>query len=102
MNLRRKMATAKVFFRRKRTVAQREVARRWGLQTAKPVMDGLPPQPTEFERKVADLGLLNASDSQMTACEPLRRWVSKHAAQKYVPEWLLAAWGIDQRKVLSD
>ena len=87
--------------KRKRTPAQLEVGQSWYNAVVRHAVRAEPkPAGTAFERVVASLGLTDREAMQQS--EALRLWVSKHAAQKYIPEWLLAWWGFDERKVLSD
>ena len=46
---------------------------------------------TEFELQVARLGL---TKSQLIASAELKRWCDRNRNRVYVPEWLLAEWGI--------
>jgi hypothetical protein len=52
----------------------------------------VPPRPSDFERVVARLKL---SPEQYESSDQLRQWVEKHWQQKFVPEWLLKAWGLN-------
>jgi hypothetical protein len=55
----------------------------------------LPPIPivaTEFEREIRRLGL------NLKTCvrsSELRHWCERNKDHRYIPEWLLEAWGID-------
>ena len=51
----------------------------------------IPALPTEFEIEVARLGLRK---SQYVASAALKRWCDRHRNRVYVPEWLLAEWGM--------
>lgn len=46
---------------------------------------------TEFEQQVARLGL---RDSQYVVSPELKRWCDRNRNRVYVPEWLLAEWGM--------
>lgn len=50
-------------------------------------------QPTEFEKKVEQLGLL--SDLEMRQSTKLREWAKAHRYNRYVPSSLLYAWGLE-------
>lgn len=52
-------------------------------------LPNIPIEPTQFEKKVAKLGLRK---EQYESSEKLKEWVSLHKDAKYVPEWLLEAW----------
>ena len=57
---------------------------------------GKPPQPipaiaTEFELQVKRLGLTKEA---YTASAQLRTWCERNKNRCYIPEWLLAEWGI--------
>ena len=57
---------------------------------------GLPPQPvpvtaTEFELQARRLGLTKET---YTASAQLRAWCEHNKNRCYIPEWLLAEWGI--------
>jgi len=57
---------------------------------------GKPLQPvpvllTEFEAEVARLGL---TGSEYSASLALKRWCAHNRNRVYVPEWLLAEWGM--------
>lgn len=47
--------------------------------------------PTEFEIEVARLGLRK---SKYVASAELKRWCAYNRNRVYVPEWLLAEWGM--------
>jgi hypothetical protein len=47
---------------------------------------------TEFEREVARLHLRK---SQYVVSEDLKRWCGRNRNRVYVPEWLLAEWGMN-------
>jgi hypothetical protein len=51
-----------------------------------------PDQLTEFELEVARLGLKSKAD--MLASMSLRIWVDRNRTRRYVPLWLLAAFGL--------
>jgi len=51
-----------------------------------------PSVPSDFERVAARLKL---SPEQYERSGQLRLWVEKNCRQKFVPEWLLKAWGLD-------
>jgi len=51
-----------------------------------------------FENEFADVCFaLNLSEDEWLGSTALRRWVGQYAQKRYVPEWLLAAWGIRVR-----
>jgi hypothetical protein len=57
---------------------------------------GMPPQPipdtaTEFELQTRQLGLTKQT---YTASVQLRTWCERNKNRCYIPEWLLAEWGI--------
>ena len=57
---------------------------------------GKPPQPipataTEFESQARRLGLTRQT---YTASAELRMWCERNKDRCYIPEWLLAEWGI--------
>jgi len=58
----------------------------WGKIT--PVISS----PTEFEVEVARLGL---TKSDCVASRALKLWCDRHWDRVYVPEWLLAEWGME-------
>lgn len=47
--------------------------------------------PTEFDIEVARLGL---AKSEYLTSVALKRWCDRHRNRVYVPEWLLAEWGM--------
>jgi len=54
----------------------------------------IPPQPgrpTEFERRVQQLGLHKQT---YASSAELKRWCERNRNHFYVPEWLLERWGI--------
>ena len=51
-----------------------------------------PATATEFEVQVRQLGL---SRQTYADSKELRRWCERNRNRCYIPEWLLAAWGID-------
>ncbi|PYX76900.1 MAG: hypothetical protein DMG78_00420 [Acidobacteria bacterium] len=51
----------------------------------------IPALPTEFEMEVTRLVL---AKSQYTASAELKRWFDRNRSRVYVPEWLLAEWGM--------
>ena len=55
----------------------------------------IPALPTEFEMEVTRLGL---AKSQYTASAELKRWFDRNRSRVYVPEWLLAEWGMQVSK----
>lgn len=55
--------------------------------------------PTEFETEVARLGLRK---SQFAASAELKRWCDRHRNRVYVPEWLLAEWGMQVEMSVTD
>ena len=57
----------------------------WGKFTRIPAL------PTEFEMEVARLGL---TKEQYTSSPALKRWCDRNRNRVYVPEWLLAEWGM--------
>jgi hypothetical protein len=60
----------------------------WGKEQSMPVV----PIITEFEKKVAELGL---TPDRYLASEPLREWVRVNRNTRYVPEPLLEGWGFE-------
>src|SRR5215468_3327985 len=58
---------------------------------------GKPPQsipavPTEFESQARQLGLTKQT---YTSSTQLRSWCEHNRNRCYIPEWLLAVWGIE-------
>ena len=51
----------------------------------------IPALATEFEQQAHALGLTSKSYAASTQ---LRRWCERNKNRCYVPEWLLAEWGI--------
>lgn len=51
-----------------------------------------PEQVCAFDKLVEQLGLRPEQYAQSTA---LRAWVKTNRNRRYVPEWLLLAWGLD-------
>ena len=49
--------------------------------------------PTRFDREIEKLGLAGQERAWAQSKE-LRRWASKHASSRFVPETLLTAWKI--------
>jgi hypothetical protein len=61
-----------------------------------------PPSPTNlthFEQVVCKLKL---KPNQYLCSEYLRKWAKHNRNSKYVPEWLLKAWGFDDPVMASD
>ena len=58
---------------------------RWGMPAA------IPHVATEFESQVLRLGLTRKT---YTASAKLRAWCENNKNRCYIPEWLLAEWGI--------
>jgi hypothetical protein len=54
--------------------------------------ENLGPQESQFEEQVRYLRL---GADELVNSVPLRYWAMKHADDRYVPEELLHAWGID-------
>ena len=50
-----------------------------------------PAGPTEFEAQVRKLGLI---EKNYAASRELRDWCERNRHRCYVPEWLLAEWGL--------
>jgi hypothetical protein len=64
---------------------------------------GKPPQPirtllTEFEMQVERLRLTKA---EYVSSAELKHWCERNRNRVYVPEWLLAAWGIEVEAIFS-
>jgi len=53
---------------------------------------------TEFELRAKRLGLTKEA---YTASAPLRTWCVQNKNRCYIPEWLLAEWGIDVSEVIA-
>ena len=53
---------------------------------------------TEFEKQVACLGL--AKSEYMSSAE-LKIWCERNRNRVYVPEWLLAEWGMTVEAIFS-
>lgn len=64
---------------------------RWSKGVPPPVP---PDRPTHFELEVERLGL-NGDRRKLFACEKLRKWAERNRDRKYIPEWLLNAWGLE-------
>lgn len=47
---------------------------------------------TEFESQVARMGL---KKTEYVASAELKRWCDRNRNRVYIPEWLLAEWGMD-------
>src|ERR1700751_1665669 len=65
---------------------------------------GRPVQPmqglaTEFEQQVQRLGLTKQTCADSG---PLRHWCECNCNRRYVPEWLLGAWGIEVDATFSE
>ena len=58
----------------------------------------LPALLTEFENQVERLGLTQA---QYTNSVQLRHWCERNRNRVYIPEWLLAEWGIAVEAIFS-
>ena len=85
----------------RRTTAQKLQSRRWGGQQQ---IESLPAQPckvTMFEQVLKHLGLAEADRSALKASAALRLWVESRFRSRYVPEWLLDAYGIGLRVALE-
>ena len=54
--------------------------------------------PTEFEILVKRLGLTKL---EYVSSAELKRWCERNRNRVYVPEWLLAAWGIQVEAIFS-
>jgi hypothetical protein len=67
-------------------------SRLWSSHTAN-WLKLLPTGPTAFELKVKRLGLAN-SPEKWTESPRLREWVKLNKNRRYVPEWLLDAYGL--------
>ncbi len=57
---------------------------------------------TEFELECERLRLKNASVLRLINSQALRYWAMRHAKRRYVPEFLLTAWGIHVEPALVD
>ena len=65
---------------------------------------GLPAQPalvlaTEFEKQVQQLGLTKQTCAASTQ---LRNWCERNRNRRYIPEWLLGAWGFQVKPTFTD
>lgn len=58
----------------------------------------IPALQTEFEKKVARLGL---SRTQYTGSAELKLWCERNRNRIYVPEWLLEEWGMTVEATFS-
>lgn len=67
--------------------------RNWG----KPILP-LPAIQTEFEMQVERLRLTKA---QYATSTQLRHWCERNRNRCYVPEWLLAEWGLNVESIFS-
>jgi hypothetical protein len=54
--------------------------------------------PTAFERQVRKLRL---DEGTCVASRALRLWCEKNKDRYYIPEWLLARWGMSVEPVLA-
>ena len=54
--------------------------------------------PTAFERQVRKLDLNQRTCANSRA---LRRWCERNKDRCYIPEWLLAKWGINVEPILA-
>jgi hypothetical protein len=54
---------------------------------------------TEFDLQVRKLGL---TQNKYVSSVELRRWCDRNCNRSYVPEWLLAEWGIQVEDIFSD
>jgi hypothetical protein len=52
----------------------------------------IPAVATEFEKQVRTLGLTKET---CAGSSDLREWCERYKNQCYIPEWLLALWGIE-------
>ena len=59
----------------------------WGMP-----LHSIPAIVTEFELEVSRLGLKRPD---YVASTPLKRWCNRNRNRVYVPEWLLAEWGLE-------
>jgi hypothetical protein len=64
----------------------------WGKPGRLPVLI------TEFERQVEQLGLAKA---QYTNSVQLKLWCARNRNRVYIPEWLLAEWGMTVEAIFS-
>ena len=55
-------------------------------------LHSIPAIVTEFELEVSRLGLKRPN---YVASMPLKRWCYRNRNRVYVPEWLLAEWGME-------
>jgi len=53
---------------------------------------------TEFEKQVQQLGLTKKTCADSAQ---LRNWCERNRNRCYIPEWLLATWGIDVHPISS-
>ncbi len=61
-----------------------------------------PPRPsgtTEFEAQARKLGL---TEGTYESSRELRGWCERNRHRCYIPEWLLAKWGLDVEPSLSE
>jgi len=58
----------------------------------------IPYAPTEFEVEVRKLGLTKQT---WAGSAQLRIWCERNRNQRYIPEWLLKAWGIPVDSIFS-
>ena len=77
-----------------RTVARRRGNPNWGRP-----LPPVPPLATEFEQQIQRLGLAKKSCTDSPA---LRHWCERNCNRCYVPESLLAAWGIVVEAIFSE
>ena len=53
---------------------------------------------TEFEEQVRHLGLAKET---FAGSNQLRNWCERNRNRRYIPEWLLGAWGIEVDLIFS-
>lgn len=59
-----------------------------GEKQVAPILD----RPTHFEQMVEQIGV---TPQFYEFSQPLKDWVRKYRYTRYVPEWLLAKWGME-------
>lgn len=69
------------------------MARRGNPNWGKAMLDAMPAVPSRFEKLVEKLGLEN-NPEQWPHSEPLREWARANRHFYFVPERLLASWGL--------
>jgi len=54
----------------------------------------VPDKPTQFDVEVSRLGIAETPEAWPDS-QPLRQFARKQRRRRYIPEWLLLAWGLE-------